>query len=139
MSFPELVTAIATNGIGLICAAAVLWFAYYRETRTIPDMMRTFTASMERANTSFEHRNQGVLETFALAIKDERQTCERWHIENLKQHDQQRDRMDQMLLEQKENRHLIRELSHQLGLRQALEATRNREKAAIQQEPPVDQ
>jgi gas vesicle protein len=124
MGVNELVTAIATNGIGLVCAAAVLWFAYYRETKTIPLMMGTFNQSLKQFSDSvgvmqdaFTERNRDTLKTFSDQMTAERTTCQKWHEEN-------RQAWMQVMTETKENRHLIRNLGNQLGLRSAVEAER---------------
>ncbi len=108
MDFNTLLTAIFTNGIGATCAAAVLWFSWYRETRTIPDLMKSFSTVNEKALT-----------TFADMLREERTVCQKWHEEN-------RERLDQLMLEQKEHRHWLRDLAHQLGVKQALEEERKR-------------
>ena len=71
MEMNTLVTAIFTNGIGVVCAAAVLWFAYYRETKTIPLMMQTFDRSLQQftetvglMQNSFGERNKQNLDTW---------------------------------------------------------------------------
>lgn len=121
----ELITALATNGIGLVCAAAVLWFAWYRETKTIPTLMATFTASLadiQKQNSaavaqieqSFENRHKLTLDTFTTLTREERITCQKWHEEN-------RVKLDQVLGETKENRHYIRGLAHQLNIARAVE------------------
>lgn len=110
----QFTTAIVTNGIGAVCAAAVLWFAYYRETRTIPQMMAAFTTSLTAAQAAFEARNNRVIDTFADQMSQERAVCQKWHEEN-------RQKSEQILLETKENRHLIRDLAHVAGLRKAIE------------------
>ena len=108
MDFNTLLTAIFTNGIGAVCAAAVLWFSYYRETRTIPDLMKSFGEANEKALT-----------TFAEMLREERMVCQKWHEEN-------RQRLDMLILEQKENRHWLRDMAQQLGIKQALEEERRR-------------
>lgn len=119
MDFNTLLTAIFTNGIGAVCAAAVLWFAWYRETKTIPQMMTTFADVQKVTTTSFEARNERTLETFAAVLREERTVCQKWHEEN-------RNRLDQLILEQKEQRHWLRDMAHQLGVKQALEEERRR-------------
>jgi gas vesicle protein len=125
VDFNTLITALVTNGIGAVCAAAVLWFAWYRETRTIPAMMKTFADSMQATQVSFEARNEKVVDAFSAVHREqqqtfaeqataERTTCQKWHEEN-------RHMLTQVLQETKENRHYIRDLAHVAGLRKALE------------------
>lgn len=115
MDFNTLLTALVTNGVGGVCAAAVLWFAYYRETRTIPELMRTFTDAQTVVISSFEGRNDKIMETFATVMREERSVCQKWHEEN-------RQGLTQLLAEMKDQRHLIRDLAHQAGLQKAVEA-----------------
>jgi hypothetical protein len=117
------ITAIITNGIGVVCCAVVLWFMYYRETKTIPALMQTFTEtlagiqkengkSLSLAQESFERRNKALLDTFGTMSREERQTCQRWHEEN-------REDLRTILQEQKETRHYIRNLAHAAELTKA--------------------
>lgn len=119
MGVNELITALATNGIGLVCAAAVLWFAYYRETITIPAMIKTFSDTQTSAQQSFETRNAKVVDSFTALVREERASCERQHAES-------RDRLDKILAEMKEQRHYLLNLTNVLGLRQAVEKERQR-------------
>ena len=118
MDFNQLITALITNGIGAVCAAAVLWFSWHRETKSIPKMMDTFASTLDKAMT-----------TFAGVIHEEREVCQRWHEEN-------RQRLDQILVETKENRHYLRDLAHQVGLRKAVEHERIRQGINDPQLPP---
>lgn len=88
----ELLTVLANNGIGVVCAIAVLWLGWYSLTKAFPRM----------------------LETFAQIIKEERVFCQKMHDEN-------RDRLDKIILESKEQRHLTLNLANQLGLKSAVE------------------
>lgn len=117
MAINDLLTVIVTNGIGVVCAAAVLWFAYYRETRTIPDMLKAFADTQAAAHSSFEVRNAKVVDSFVKVIAEERATCQKWHEEN-------RERLDRLAVETRENRHYLRDLAHQIGLRRAVEEER---------------
>lgn len=143
MDFNTLLTAIATNGIGAACAAAVLWFAWFRETKTIPAMMDTFTRSNtatlesfekrekrlieshndqhEKTLASHERREAKALELFGTLVREERTLYQRWHEEN-------RDRLDAVFSEIKELRHFGRDLANQLGLRKAVEEAQARQK-----------
>ena len=116
-----LITAMVTNGIGAVCAAAVLWFAWHRETKTIPHMMGTFSKALETAQSAFIDRNDKALETFAQLTREERTLYQKWHDEN-------RDRLDRILVENKEHSHYLSNLAHSLGLRQALEEQRTKER-----------
>lgn len=122
MDVNQLITAVITNGIGAVCAAAVLWFAYYRETKTIPDMIKAFTEAQQGAQSSFDARNNKVVDTFAGLIREERSVYQRWHDEN-------RTRLEKLAEETKENRHYIRDLANQVGLRQAVEKEREKQAA----------
>jgi hypothetical protein len=125
MDFNTLLTAMFTNGIGAACAAAVLYFGWWRETRTIPQMLETFgkahanglaafTRSQDSLQTSFQARNDKALEVFSLLVREERAIYQKWHDEN-------RGRLDKIMDELKEQRHYTRDLAHQMGLRQAVE------------------
>jgi gas vesicle protein len=103
---------------------------YYRETKTIPALMQTFTEtiagiqkdnskSLTLAQESFERRNKALLDTFSEMSREERQTCQRWHEEN-------RDELRGILQEQKDTRHYIRDLAHVAGLRKAEEEVEKR-------------
>jgi hypothetical protein len=116
-------TAIVNNGFGPVCAAAILIFAWLRETKTIPKMMETFQAVNKETQEAFSKRNDDALQTFATLTREERTTYQKWHEEN-------RDRLDRMFLEQKEGRHIMLNLAHQLGLRQAVEEKMREERAA---------
>jgi hypothetical protein len=84
---------------------------YYRETKTIPALMQTFTEtiagiqkdnskSLTLAQESFERRNKALLDTFSEMSREERQTCQRWH---------------------EDTRHYIRNLANVAGLTKAAE------------------
>jgi gas vesicle protein len=117
------ITAVITNGIGVVCCAVLLWLIYYRETKTIPTLMTTFSEtlamiqkdnskSLTLAQESFERRNKALLETFSAMGREERATCQQWHEEN-------RQDLREIKQEQKESRHYIRDLAHVAGLRKA--------------------
>jgi hypothetical protein len=119
------ITAVITNGIGVVCCAVILWFMYYRETKTIPTLMTTFTETLAGiqkdngkyltlAQESFERRNKALLDTFGAMSREERQTCQKWHEEN-------REDLRTILQEQKDTRHYIRNLANVAGLTKAAE------------------
>ena len=81
-------------------------------SKTHDKALDTFAATMGQAQASFTTRNDKTMETFATVIREERQTCQKWHEEN-------RALLIQALEETKENRHYIGNLAHQLGLRKA--------------------
>lgn len=108
MDFNALITAIMTNGIGGVCAAAVLWFAYYRETKTIPKMLDTFQGMQAKA-----------IETFAQLTREERAIYQIWHNEN-------RARLDQLVIEARETRHYLRDMAHAMGLKRAVDEERRK-------------
>lgn len=124
----EILTIAVNNGIGVACAAAVLMFAWFRETRTIPGMIAAFTKSQEAQQkaftevqaltaASFESRNDKLLAAFTEAVREQRAVDERHHGEN-------RDRLDKNTSEIRELRHDVREVSNQIGLRKAVEEAR---------------
>jgi hypothetical protein len=86
-----ILTALENFGIGGLFAGALIWFMWYRETKTIPALM----------------------EQVSRELQAERALCQRWHEENLKDH--------QALMEgQKEIHHAVQELQQHLRLDQAL-------------------
>jgi hypothetical protein len=103
VDFNQLITALATNGIGAVCAAAVLWLAWFRETKTIPKMMETFSEVQQKA-----------MDTATALAREERQVCQKWHEEN-------RANLIGLLEEMRENKHFLRDLAHMLGVRRAVE------------------
>jgi hypothetical protein len=117
MDFNQFITAAVNNGIGFACAIAILLFAWYRETKTIPLMIKEFTEVQRASQTSFENRNTKVIDSFVKVIAEERAVCQKWHEEN-------RSRLDQLILETKENRHYIRDLAHAVGMKKAVEEER---------------
>lgn len=114
MDFNQLLNALATNGIGAACAAAVLWFAWYRETKTIPKMIDAFAAIETQAIASFEARNSKTMDTFAMIIKEERQICQKWHEED-------RGLLQDVLSDLREQRHHLANMANAVGLRQLAE------------------
>jgi hypothetical protein len=127
---------LMNNGIGAGCAAAVLLLSWYRETKTIPAMVEAFNQAhlrgVEQLNetqrllqSSFAERNAKALDTFSVLVREERQVYQKWHEEN-------RDRLDKLMDDLKESRHLTRNLAHQLGLQQAVDADMKRDKPAKQ-------
>jgi len=128
----EILTILINNGIGVACAAAVLWFAWYRETKTIPAILSRYDAVLktfeemhqrgvetqghthETMQAAFASRNAKSLEVFTQLVREERTNYQRWHEEN-------RQRLEEMSHEIRDNRHLIHNFAHQLGLKQALE------------------
>ena len=128
MDFNQLITAVITNGIGACCAAAILWFAYYRETKTLPELIRAFsttqkettiafTTTQKDSQESFEARNNKIVDAFTTLIREERTVYQRWHEDN-------RTRLEAINKETREVRHAVLNLSQQIGLRQAVEAER---------------
>ena len=110
MEFNALLTAVLTNGIGAACAAAVLYLSWYRETKTLPALVDSFTKTHEKA-----------LLVFTDISKEERAVCQKWHENNLAQHKENRDVNQQVMAELKEQRHLLYNLLNQLGLKKAVE------------------
>ncbi len=134
----QLLTVLLNNGIGVACAGAVLWFAWHRETHTIPNLTKAFTDSQKvftdaitDLQDKFEQRNVKIMEVFTELVREERQNYERWHTEN-------RERLDKLLGELKENRHYTRDLANQIGLRHAVELERTKARAMAGQQPPHD-
>lgn len=80
----------------------------------IKSMIETFSKSLHVAQASFEARNNKALEVVAAVGREERAIYQTWHEEN-------RGRIDQLLLEMRELRHFQKNLSHQLGLQKAVE------------------
>jgi hypothetical protein len=96
---------------------------YYRETKTLPALMTTFTetlAAIQKENgknltlaqESFERRNKALLDTFGAMHAEDRQTCQKMHGEN-------REDLREIKHEQKETRHYIRNLANVVGLSKA--------------------
>jgi hypothetical protein len=84
-----ILTALENFGIGGLFAGALIWFMWYRETKTIPALM----------------------EQVSKELQAERALCQRWHEENLKDH--------QALMEgQKDIHHAVREVQEHLRLEQ---------------------
>jgi deoxyribodipyrimidine photolyase len=130
VDFNTLLTAVITNGIGAACAAAVLWFSWHRETKTLPEMVRSFTATikelaekLEKKNTemltAFETRNDKLLELAVDLSREERTIYQRSHDEN-------RARLEGIVADLKEQRHFINNLAHQAGLKKATEEAQAR-------------
>lgn len=122
----DLTTIIVNNGVGVACAVAVLWFAWWRETHTIPNLTNAFTSSQKMftdgltlLQDKFSERNTKMLETFTQLVREERQGYERWHVEN-------REKLDNLLTEIRDNKHYMRDLANQLGLRRAVEEEQNK-------------
>ncbi len=109
-----ILTAIVTNGIGAVCAAAVIFLSWHRETKTIPDMVKTFSDTLGAVQAGFELRNNKTLELFATLVREERQLYQKWH-------DEDRDRLDHIIIDLKEQRHYLNNVANQLGLRKAVE------------------
>ncbi len=82
MDLAGAVSMVATNGIGVACAALVVWLAWYRETRTIPAMMDHFAESQNQNVKAFAAAQKLALENFATMVREERANYERWHTEN---------------------------------------------------------
>ena len=123
MDIPQIVSAIGNGGVLVVIAALFIWFAYYRETRTIPTLMKVFSDGMSLAQTSFESRNKALVAAFEQQMDRERLSneqqmdrertvCQAWHEEN-------RHKLDQVLVEIKEQRHLIRDFTHAARLKNA--------------------
>jgi hypothetical protein len=74
----------------------------------------SFNRNMEVLQTTFGQRNDKALDSFTQMMREERETCQRWHEEN-------RALLAKVLDETKENRHYISNLANQLGLRDAVE------------------
>lgn len=124
MTVDQFVTILANNGIGVVCAIAVLWLAWYRETKTLPALMATFAKIQDDVQIQFNDRNSKSLDTFSILVREERQIYQRWHEENLR-------RLEKLLDEGKDQRHLVRNLAHQLGLQQAVQQELDRERTPV--------
>ena len=118
---PDFISIIINNGIGVGCAAAVLWLAWYRETKTLPYIMRTMSDTHEQSQIHFNTRHTTSLDTFSTLIREERQLFQQWHQEN-------RSHLDRLTEEVKENRHLMKNLSHQLGMQKAVEREQDKQR-----------
>ena len=79
--------ALEHFGIGGLFAGALIWFMWYRETKTIPALM----------------------EQVSKELQAERALCQRWHEENLKDH-------HALMDGQKDIHQAVRELQHHLRL-----------------------
>lgn len=120
-SFMDLINILINNGVGVACAAAVLWLAWYRETKTLPALIATFESANKRNSDAmsamtegmqkgFTDRNQRALDAFTTIVREEREVYQRWHEEN-------RGRLEHLATEVKENRHMIREMVHEIRLK----------------------
>lgn len=112
MDLNTLLTSMLNNGIGAICAAAILLFAWMRETKTIPMMLETFQRTMKEALDTFSENNE-----------KERMIYQKWHEEN-------RDRLDKLMQDGKEHRHYLANLANLVGMRQAADRAVAEEKRA---------
>ncbi len=119
MDFPQLLTTLLTNSIGAACAGAVLWLAWWRETKSIPQMVEAFTKSTATMQSHFADRQAELLKTFAELTREERTNYQKWHEEN-------RSRLDMILVGQKEGRHTINNLAHEQGMKKAIEDAEKR-------------
>jgi len=77
--------------------------------------LETFKTTIEVLQNTFDRRAQNNLEVFSETLKEERAVYLRWHEDN-------RDRLDNIMMNQKEQRHYLMNLAHQLGLQRAVEA-----------------
>jgi hypothetical protein len=123
VDFNALLTAIMTNGIGAACAAAFLWFAYYRETHSLPEIMKTFTDVNKEIQASFEARSNKTVDLFTAMVHEERVLCQKWHDEHVT-------RLDRLFEEAKENRHALQNVLQQMSTCHAIEAERQRQRLA---------
>lgn len=136
MDFNQLITAIVTNGIGAVCAAAVVWLSYFRETRTIPKMLETFAQVQKEMTDSQSRAAKETSEMYAKSmsnmadkfascqketmdlslslVREERSICQKWHEEN-------RAALNVLLQETRENKHYLADLAHMMGVRRAVE------------------
>lgn len=72
MTLESLITMIATNGIGAVCAGAMLWFMYFQQTKTIPAMLETFKQEMKEERAISEKRHTENLNRLEQIIQDTR-------------------------------------------------------------------
>lgn len=125
MDVAQIASAIGNTGVLVVIAALFIWFAYYRETKTIPQMMAAFTAGAKESRESFEKQqcaarescekqHTELVKSFETQMDREREVCQKWHEEN-------RQGNTQVLNEIKEQRHFIRNLAHAAGLQKALQ------------------
>lgn len=140
----QVAQVLLNNGIGAGCALAMLWLLWYRETKTFPSLTNTFTtainamkdaceggleavrATAQQMQESFADRNNKALEVFQQMVHEERTTYQRYHDEN-------RNKLDTLSQEVRNNRHMMNNLGQQLGLRQALEEEIERQKKATKE------
>ncbi len=119
MDFPSLAAALLTNSIGAACAGAILWLVYWRETKATPKMIEAFAKLAADSQLQFATRQAELLKTFADLSREERTNYQKWHEEN-------RSRLDMILVGQKEGRHTVNNLAHELGMKKAIEAAEKR-------------
>ena len=66
----EVITSLAsTLGVG----GALVWYLYHNTTRTLPDIVKTYTESQERQAEKFADTADKITERFSATLVDERQ------------------------------------------------------------------
>lgn len=105
MDANTMVNVLVTNGVGVVCAGAMLWLSWYRETVSIPKIM----------------------DTMLTLVREERTVCQKWHEEN-------RECLANILAEVRENRHYQRDLAHMLGLRNAVDEAKRKKEEELRRE-----
>lgn len=147
----KLIEVIINNGIGVGCAIVILLVFYFRETKTIPIMFKNFSDGLHVIENS-QHsgiealkdlvrdieknnsdRSNRALEVFQQMVSEERSNYQRWHEEN-------RGVISGLTNEIKENRHAIKNIAHEFGMKRAVEQAREaveqaRRQEAIQRRP----
>lgn len=99
LEMEDFVKIAVNNGIGFTCAIFVMWVSWYRETKTLPK----------------------ILDNFTQLTREERSNYQRWHEEN-------RDRLDRIIADQREQRHYSKNLAHLIGMKQAMDEEMRKEK-----------
>jgi hypothetical protein len=114
----QVVQSIGNGGVLVVIAALFILLAYYRETRTIPNMLATFSADAKSTRDTHTEQLRELIIAFENQMKVERETGQKWHEENRRDN-------SQVLFEMKEQRHYIRDLAHEAGLQRATEKLKN--------------
>ena len=67
---PDVITSLAST-LGVV--GALVWYLYHNTTKTLPEIVKTYTESQEKQSQKFADTTDKISDRFAATLVDERQ------------------------------------------------------------------
>jgi hypothetical protein len=66
---PDVITSLAST-LGVV--GALVWYLYHNTTKTLPEIVKTYTESQEKQSQKFADTTDKISERFSTTLSDER-------------------------------------------------------------------